>query len=85
MAIPQTDLQKIVNTLNTKGVSTTCPSCKRPQMQVVADGYFSHMVTDQLGGAFTIGGPTIPTVGLICGNCGHLAQYALGTLGLLPK
>ena len=73
----------IVNRLAQKGVRSKCPMCRHGQF-VLADGYFNHPVQQDLESGFTIGGPSIPTVAIICKNCGFTSQHAVGVLGLLP-
>jgi len=33
----------------------------------------------------TWGGLNIPSITVICTNCGHILDFSLGVLGLLPK
>ena len=73
----------IVNRLNQKGVCLECPMCRQRQF-VLADGYFNHPIQQDLEGGFTIGGPSVPTVAIVCKNCGFMSQHAVGALGLLP-
>ena len=50
----------------------------------MADGYFNNNMQTDFG-SISIGGPAIPTIGIICDNCGFVSQHAIGVLGLLPK
>ncbi len=75
--------QQITENLN-KNISTTeCPLCKKNKF-TLAGGYFAHDLQIDLQNR-QIGGVNIPTVPLICTNCGFIAEFAAGTLGLLPK
>lgn len=48
----------------------------------MADGYFNNTMQPDLK-SFSIGGQGIPTIGIICNNCGFVSQHAVGVLGLL--
>jgi predicted nucleic-acid-binding Zn-ribbon protein len=88
MALPpnqltEDDKKKIVDKLKEKGVRTTCPMCNNNKF-VLADGYFSHPIQGNIQSGLVIGGPAIPTIAIICTNCGFTSEHALGALGLLP-
>lgn len=51
----------------------------------LAEGYFNNILNFDLKGGMVLGGPTIPTIALICNNCGFTSQHALGVLGLLNQ
>jgi hypothetical protein len=73
---------EIIRRLRDKGVRGECPMCGHKNF-ALAEGYFNHPIQTQLGGGLVLGGPTIPTVAIICTNCGFTSQHALGALGLL--
>ena len=75
--------EEIKNKLISKAPNLTCPMCKN-QAFTMADGYFINTMHEDLK-ALALGGKAIPTIGLICNNCGFVSQHALGRLGLLPK
>lgn len=60
-----------------------CPICHNKQF-VISDGYFNSSIQGNLNG-MRLGGPSIPSIGLICSKCGFISHHALGALGLLPK
>ncbi len=60
-----------------------CPICHNRHF-VIADGYFNTSIQGQLNGMM-LGGPSIPSIGLICNKCGFISHHALGVLGLLPE
>ena len=60
-----------------------CPLCTNNQWTTV-DGYVSPRIEPEISAAFYVGGPTIPTVPIVCNNCGFVAHISLGVLGLLP-
>ena len=41
------------------------------------------MMQDRLNG-IVLGGPSIPSIPIICNRCGFISSHALGILGLLP-
>lgn len=74
------DAQKVTQALEAKGVSSQCPRCNQNRWDSI-DQYaqFSMSATTS---DVTIGGATIPAVGLACANCGFLTWHAAATLGL---
>lgn len=82
--LSESEKQKIICKLNEKGVRTTCPMCGNNKF-VIADGYFNHPMQSGFQGGLTLGGPSIPTIAIVCERCGFTSQHALGVLGLLPQ
>lgn len=81
--ITQEEKEEVIKKLAEKGVKGVCPMCGNNNF-VVADAYFSNTLQPQLG-TTSLGGPSIPTIPIICSKCGFVSQHALGMLGLLPK
>jgi hypothetical protein len=81
-----TDGQKaeIAKRLGERGVRSQCPMCGHDSF-VLADGYFIHSIQPNLGGGLVLGGPSVPTVAIVCSKCGFVSQHAVGVLGLLPS
>ena len=77
-------LGEIIKALEQRGAILPCPRCGSRQFSVAKEGYFNQTLQTELTG-IVIGGPSIPTVVVICSKCGYVAQHALGALGLLPK
>jgi hypothetical protein len=77
------DKKKIAEALEKRKNGLTCPMCQNKSF-IMADGYFNNNMQTDFG-SFSIGGPAIPTIAIICSNCGFVSQHALGVLGLLPK
>lgn len=75
--------QKILEALEKAGVKLPCPRCTNQDFALL-DGYLNNLVQAEVGG-FVIGGPSVPSVVVVCSRCGYLAQHALGVLGLLPR
>ncbi len=76
--------KKAIDSLNKKGVKKVCPMCGNNNF-VIADGYFNQTMQGNLQAGIIIGGPSIPTVAIICTNCGFISHHALGALGLLQN
>ena len=74
---------KIIEELKKRISNFECPICKHKEF-VLGGGYFAHDLQQDLKSR-QMGGVNIPTVPLICKNCGYIAEFAVGTLGLLPK
>lgn len=83
--IPQDDLQRIVKEFEIRKVKQHCPMCSNNSLTIVPQGYFNNSIQNSLDSGIVLGGPSIPTIGVICNNCGYLSQYSLGVLGLLNK
>lgn len=75
--------QKVIEALAKAGANLPCPRCGNGQFSLV-DGYFNHPIQTSLGG-LVIGGPSVPSVVVVCNQCGFISQHALGVLNLLPK
>lgn len=75
---------KIVEELNKRIPNLHCPICDSKEM-ILTDGFFNHLLNKEISGNLIIGGPSIPTVTIICKKCGHIMEFAVGVLGLLPK
>lgn len=79
--------EQIIRVLNERfqknGKPLHCPMCAHPHF-TIADAYLRNGLQEDLG-AVHLGGPAIPTVAVICTNCGFVSQHAIGVLGLMPK
>ena len=83
--ISKEEKEKIVSELNKRINSgdIKCPMCGNKNF-IIADGYFNSIMQDSLNGLL-LGGPSIPSIPIICTHCGFISSHALGILGLLPK
>ena len=61
---------------------SVCPMCGHAQF-TIADDYLSNTLQADFN-SVTLGGPSIPSLAIICTNCGFISQHSLGILGLLP-
>jgi len=82
-SISQEEKSKIAKKLEEKNALKPCPRCGQSSF-VLADGYVNEFLQSGFGG-IVFGGPTVPSVVVVCNNCGFMSQHALGPLGLLPK
>ena len=76
------DKKKVVDKLNERGVHPVCPMCGNKNFSL-AEGYFNNILQGSIQSALVLGGPSVPTIAIICTNCGFTSQHALGALGLL--
>ena len=74
--------ERIVVLLQGRGVPKQCPMCKKSTWSI-ADGYFSTPIHRSVHSGVVLGGPTIPSIALVCTNCGFISCHAAGVLGLL--
>ena len=74
---------EIINELNKRVQSFICPICHQAKYSFI-DGY----TVDPLQSNYKnldLGGKMIPSVMIVCNNCGHIDKFSLGILGLLDK
>lgn len=70
--------KKIIDILSEKIPAYKCPVCNRNLFEIV-NGFFANQIQNDLK-SINIGGQAIPTVALICRNCGFVSQHSLGAL-----
>lgn len=75
--------EKIKDELLKKVPTLICPMCQAKSF-TMAEGYFMNTMQTDLN-SIALSGQAIPTIGIICNNCGFVSQHAIGRLGLLPK
>lgn len=75
--------RRILDALNQRGANLPCPRCGNKHF-VLVDGYFSQSIQSELTGLI-LGGPSLPSVVIVCNKCGFLCQHALGVLGLITE
>lgn len=81
-AIFSEEKQKIYEAIKKKAI-LPCPRCGTKNFTLL-DGYFNQGILQKLTSDLTIGGPTVPSVVVLCSNCGYMSQHALGVLELMP-
>lgn len=75
--------KQIVKALSQRVNIIVCPICHQSKYSFV-DGYTIDPVQDDYK-AVQFGGKIIPSVMLVCNNCGHIDRFSLGVLGLMDK
>lgn len=83
MAFTQEQRDEIVRILRERGANQPCEVCTRNNFTIMDTAV--HMSVRDLTGAIQIPGTTLPTVAVLCTNCGNIRFHALGILGLLPR
>lgn len=71
---------QITDALKEHGAILPCPRCGNNSWALV-DGYILHPISDQPE-QLILGGATLPTIGVICTNCGYLALHSIVGLGV---
>lgn len=76
--------KEIIQALANRIEKMECPICHRESFSLL-DGYISDSVQENYR-IQTIGSKTIiPSVALVCNNCGFISQHSLGVLELMNK
>lgn len=73
--------RQIANALSIRIGNIVCPICHQSRYTLL-DGYFVDVIQDKYQG-MQLGGRLLPSVMLVCNNCGHLESFSLGVLGLM--
>ena len=80
MPLNQEQIKKVETWLNSKSTtSPNCPFCNHNNWSigdVIAAPVFAS-------GGFNIGGPTVPMVQVICGNCAYVRLFAAVPIGIV--
>lgn len=82
-SIPKEKLEEIIKILKERGAVRSCPRCGKEKF-TLTDGYFADVLQTDLN-IFRVTGSSVPSIAVICDNCGYISQHALGALGLLPQ
>lgn len=68
--------ENLVKSLIKKLENGKCPMCGQQKFTLV-EGYFTHTIQEDLNNV-RLGGKAIPTINLICNNCGFVSMHAVG-------
>ena len=80
----QTIIKKIKERSQINGRSPlTCSVCGKREFSLVGEGFANQPLQQNTSGGLVIGGPSLPSVVLICRNCGNTLYFNLGVLGEL--
>ncbi|MBU0460040.1 MAG: hypothetical protein KJ597_01025 [Nanoarchaeota archaeon] len=76
-------VKKIEEAINRKTGQTgfKCPICTNDKFSL-AGGFTNDFLMDRLGGGLVIGGPVLPSVPIVCTNCGNTFFLNARVLGL---
>ena len=61
----------------------TCPICGNKHFTII-EGFTRRMINQDLH-KNVLGGTNVPSISIVCNNCGHILDFALGPLGLLEN
>lgn len=78
--IKESDKQKIVAKLMEKIGPYKCPMCHGGPF-TIADGYLANILQDNVN-SIQLGGSFLPSVALVCTNCGFTSLHNLKVLGI---
>lgn len=73
---------KFIEEVKKRNLNLRCNVCG--QNDLIVEGPFSKTI-QEMPGSLVLGGPSIPTMAVICKSCGHLREFALGSFGLLDE
>lgn len=74
---------KVATALQAKIQNMVCPMCHHTKFTLV-DGCFANVIQENLP-TLSLDGKFIPTVSIICGNCGFISQHAAGVLNVMDE
>lgn len=72
--------QHIINKLYEKIESYQCPICHNASFTIV-DGYLANTLQDNFT-SIQLGGSFLPSVALVCNNCGFTSMHNAKVLGI---
>lgn len=75
--------QEIIAVLQQRISHLECPMCHSQSFSII-DGYILDNPQESLN-SYSLGGNFIPSVAIVCNNCGFISRHALGSLGLINK
>lgn len=70
--------RQIIKALEDRGVDQPCPRCGKDDFAVLG-GYVVHVLQTKPA-EINLAGPAVPSVGIVCANCGFISHHALGVL-----
>lgn len=87
MALTQEKTEEIIKKINeainrkTGKTDFKCPVCTNNQFSL-AGGFTNDFLMDKIGGGLVIGGPVLPSVPIVCTNCGNTFFLNAKVLGI---
>lgn len=79
--LPKETKNRIQRRLEEKGAMLPCPRCGNQQF-MLADGLLAPSLQTSIND-IVLGGRSIPSVVVICTQCGYISLHAVGVLGLM--
>ena len=76
-------VEKLYERFDKTNASIKCPMCEGEHF-FIADAYLLNTLQLDIK-KVSVGGPSIPSIAIVCKNCGFISQHALGVLDLLPE
>lgn len=67
-----------------KAPELKCPICQQRSFTLV-DGYITQNIQNDYKSVIIGSGKILPLATIACNNCGYIAQFALGGLGLIEE
>ncbi len=76
-------IKKIEEAIKRKSGQTAfkCPVCTNNQFSL-AGGFTNHFLRDNIQGNLIIGGPVLPSIPIVCSNCGNTFFLNAKVLGI---
>lgn len=74
--------KEIVQALASRVDKMECPICHQGRFTLIG-GYITDAVQNDFNYQIIGSKTTLPSVALVCNNCGFISQHSLGILGLL--
>ncbi|GBU24034.1 hypothetical protein R83H12_00655 [Fibrobacteria bacterium R8-3-H12] len=74
---------EVSSVLNKKGITRKCPICNKHELSLI-EGFFNHGLGKDMDNNL-LPPKLIISIGLMCGNCGHISFHGTAPLGLMPK
>lgn len=74
----------IYNALKVRIGNFECPMCRKGSFTIV-DSYSFDLLQDDYKNIKVGSGRALPSIPIVCTNCGFISHHALGVLGLLEE
>ena len=73
---------ELIESLTNRAQDILCPICHGKSF-TIADGYALNQLQEDYQSFTMTGAKTIPSIYMICNNCGFMSQHALGALKII--
>lgn len=82
--IPEEQKKLILRILSSKIPQFQCPMCQS-KVFAILDGYMTNNLQEDYKNIVLPNKQIIPSVIIVCTNCGFMSQHSIGALGLLEE